>query len=213
MTDTARTWEMIHAERSGLADLLEDLAPAEWSTPTLCGDWSVTLLAAHILSGAEQTTSRFMRGMAGTGFRFDALMTKDAHRFAALSPGETIQRLRARTTTTNHPPAPVMAMLGEVVVHGEDLRRPLRRPGSPDIEASRACLDMYRTASFPVGGRKRIRGLRLVATDADWCAGDGPDVSGSASSLLLAMTGREAGLEGLSGEGVPVLAGRLARTG
>ena len=46
---------------------------------------------------------------------------------ASVPSGRTalVARLRARTTTTNHPPAPVMAMLGEIVVHGEDIRRPL----------------------------------------------------------------------------------------
>jgi uncharacterized protein (TIGR03083 family) len=125
-------------------------------------------------------------------------------------PDELVARLRARTTTYNHPPAPVSAMLGEVVVHGEDLRRPLGLTASPDVEASAACLEMYRTASFPVGGKKRIRGLRLVATDTDWSAGDGPEVTGPAASLLLAMTGRDAGLADLSGPGLDVLRGRLA---
>jgi uncharacterized protein (TIGR03083 family) len=210
MANDTQTWEMIHAERSVLAETLAGLTGNQWTTPSLCAGWTVHQLAAHILAGAEQTGPKFVRGMVSTGFRFDALMKRDVERLAVLAPEEIIDRLRARTTTTNKAPAPAMAMLGEVVVHGEDLRRPLGLTGSPSIEASRACLEMYRTASFPVGGKKRIHDLRLVATDADWTCGEGPEVSGPATSLLLAMTGRAAGMDGLTGEGASVLGARLA---
>jgi uncharacterized protein (TIGR03083 family) len=209
VTDT-QTWSLIHAERSALADTLDELTPDQWATASLCAGWNVKQLAAHVLAGAEQTAPHFASGMVRSGLRFDTFMQRDAKRLSALSTDEITARLRARTTTTNRPPAPVVAMLGEAVVHGEDLRRPLGLTRSPDAEASRACLEMYRTASFPVGGRKRIGGLRLVALDADWSTGDGPEVTGPALSLLLAMTGRDAGLAGLTGEGLPILAARLA---
>ena len=209
MADT-QTWSLIHAERSSLADTLAELTPDQWATPSLCAGWNVRQLAAHVLAGAEQTGPHFVSGMVRSGFRFDTFMQRDAERLSALSTDEITRRLRVRTSTTNRPPAPVVAMLGEVVVHGEDLRRPLGLTGSPDGEASRACLELYRTASFPVGGRKRIHGLRLVAPDADWSTGDGPEVTGPALSLLLAMTGRDAGLAELTGDGLPLLAARLA---
>jgi len=76
-------------------------------------------------------------------------------------------------------------------------------------EAANACLEMYTRASFPVGGKKRIHGLRLTTTDTGWSYGAGPEVSGPALSLLLAMTGRPAGLKELSGDGAPVLSQRL----
>ncbi len=100
-------------------------------------------------------------------------------------------------------------MLGEVVVHGEDLRRPLGIAAPTDPEAADACLAMYTKASFPVGGKKRIAGLRLVSTDTGWTYGEGPEVCGPALSLLLAMTGRAAGLDDLSGEGAPQLGQRV----
>jgi hypothetical protein len=68
---------------------------------------------------------------------------------------------------------------------------------------------MYTKASFPVGGKKRIVGLRLVSTDTGWTYGAGPEVSGPAMSLLLAMTGRPAGMDQLSGAGASQLGARL----
>jgi uncharacterized protein (TIGR03083 family) len=209
MSDNARTWTLIHSERKALAAALAGLTPEQWEAQSLCAAWTIKDLAAHVLSGAEQTPGRFMRGMAVTGLRFNALMERDARNFARLSPEQIVDRLGQRTSTTNHPPAPVMAMLGEVVVHGEDIRRPLGLTAMVADDAANACLQMYTKASFPVGGRKRIGGLRLAATDTGWSYGTGAEVSGPAMSLLLAMTGRAAGIDGLTGDGVATLSERI----
>jgi uncharacterized protein (TIGR03083 family) len=209
MSDDVKTWAMIHAERKAVATTLEGLTPEQWGAASLCGGWTVGFLAAHILAGAEQTTGHFLSGMAASGFRFNAFMERDARSRAELSREQIVDRLRQRTTTTNHPPAPVMAMLGEIVVHGEDIRRPLGLPGTVAGDAANACLQMYTKASFPVGGKKRIHDLRLVTTDTGWSHGAGPEVSGPAMSLLLAMTGRAAGLDGLSGDGAAALRERM----
>lgn len=60
-----------------------------------------------------------------------------------------------------------------------------------------------------LGAGRRIRGLRLHATDIDWTHGEGPEVSGTGEALLMAMTGRAAVVDELGGPGKPVLAGRL----
>jgi uncharacterized protein (TIGR03083 family) len=209
MPDNATTWRLIHSERVSLANTLEGLSSEQWTAASLCAGWSIHLAAAHVLAGAEQTGPRFMAGMAASGFRFNSMVGRDVSRLGALSPKELVQRLRARTTTTNHPPAPVMAMLGEVVVHGEDIRRPLRLGVEPSADATVACIEMFKGANFPVGAKKRIAGVRLVATDSDWSHGAGPELTGPMLSLLLAMTGRAAGLEGLTGEGVAVVGSRM----
>jgi uncharacterized protein (TIGR03083 family) len=169
----------------------------------------VQVTAGHIVVGAEQTKAGFLKGMAKNAFRFNTMMDRDARRMGALSPSEIVERLRARTTTTNGPPAPVVTMLGEIVAHGEDIRQPLGLSSDTSAEAVAACLDMYKKASFPVCTKKRIAGMRLVCTDVDWSHGEGPEVSGPGRSLLLAMTGRSAGLDGLSGPGLAQLQSRM----
>jgi uncharacterized protein (TIGR03083 family) len=208
MADNTTTWALIHRERVALADTLDGLSPAQWQTASLCAGWSVHLAAAHVLAGAEQTGPRFMAGMMASGFRFNTMVRRDVSRLGALGPHEIVKRLRARATTTNHPPAPVMAMLGEVVVHGEDIRRPLGLDAAPSVDATVACLEMFKGANFPVGAKKRISGVRMVASDSDWSHGTGPEVRGPTLSLLLAMTGRPVGLDGLTGDGVAVLRSR-----
>ena len=205
MSDDGKTWAMIHAERKALAATLEGLTPEQWDCASLCAGWTVGFLAAHVLAGAEQTPGHFFSGMVASGFRFSAFMERDARSRGQLSPEQIVGRLRQRTTTTNHPPAPVMAMLGEVVVHGEDIRRPAGLEGTVADDAANACLEMYTKTSFPVGGKKRVPGLRLVAADTGWSYGAGPEVSGPAMSLLLAMTGRAAGMKDLTGDGAAAL--------
>lgn len=208
MGDDTKTWELIHSERSSVADTLEGLAPEQWSAPSLCGGWSVQLLAAHIVNGAEQTTGQFFAAMAANSFRFNRMMDREARALQGLAPEDLVTRLRARTTTTNRAPAPVVTMLGEIVIHGEDLRQPLGIPSEVAPEATVACLEMYKKSSFPTGTKKRIAGLTLTATDVGWSLGNGPEVSGPGMSLLLAMTGRPAGLEGLGGEGLDTMRSR-----
>ena len=57
-------------------------------------------------------------------------------------------------------------------------------------------LDFARTAP-PIGAFRRIRGLRLVATDLDWAMGKGAEVTGTGEALLMAMAGRGDAVEGV----------------
>ena len=207
--DDTKTWQLIHQERAAIADTLASLTSAQWAEPSLCGAWSVQVAAGHILAGAEQTRTHFMKRMLANGFRFNTVMDRDARRMGALPPTEIITRLGATTTTTNRPPAPVMTMLGEIVVHGHDIRGAIGEPSSTNPEAIAACLQMYSGANFPVGTKKRISGLRLVATDVAWTHGAGPEVSGPGISLLMAVTGRRGGLDGLTGDGLATLRSRM----
>jgi len=202
------TWNMIHDERTRSADMLESLSSEQWTANTLCAGWNVRQVAAHMMIASEQTTGHFLKGLIGSGFRFDTMTRRDVGRASALSPGEIIARIRARTTTTNKPPAPAMAMLGEVVVHGTDIRQPLSIDDDTSLDAKLACLNMFKNSNFPVPGKKTIEGLRLRATDSDWSHGSGPEVSGPTLALLMAMVSRPL-FASLSGDGLDILRARI----
>jgi uncharacterized protein (TIGR03083 family) len=208
-TDDAKTWKMIHAERATIADVLAALTPDQWAAPSWCGAWSVQQTVGHIVVGAEQTKGKFMKRMAANAFRFNTMMDRDARSTGARPAAELVERLRARVGTTNGPPAPAMTMLGEIVVHGQDVCQPLGVVSGTKPEAIIACLDMYKGANFPVGTKKRIAGLRFSAPDIGWSHGDGPEVSGPGLALLVAITGRAGGLDALAGDGLPTLRGRM----
>ena len=202
----ADTWKHIHAERRQMAETWTAMSAGQWAAQSWCQGWSVQDTAGHIVAAAEQTPPNFYKELASAGFRFNVFTDRGARRLAAAGPDELARRLRARTSTTNHPPAPVMAMLGEIVVHGEDIRRPLGLKHQPPEEALVAVADSWKNSNLLIGSKRRITGLRLRATDTEWVHGDGPEVSGPLLSLILAMTGRKDVHPDLTGEGVAELA-------
>ncbi len=191
-----------------MAEAWAKLTDEQWATASWCAGWTVKQTAGHILSAAEQTPPHFYVQLAQAGFRFSTFTERGAERLGALEPQELSTRLEARTTTTNRPPAPVVTMLGEIVVHGEDMRRPLGLHHSVDADALVAIADSYKRSNLLIGSKRRIGGLRLTATDVAWSTGDGPEVSGPLLSLILVMTGRAAASSELSGEGLPTLLAR-----
>jgi uncharacterized protein (TIGR03083 family) len=158
---TDETWKHIHAERAEMADALSSLSPDQWAAPSWCEGWSVQVTAGHILAAAEQTPLSFYKKLISAGFKFNVFVERDATGLGAIGPDELVRRLRARTSTTNHPPAPVMAMLGEIVVHGQDIRRPLGLSHQPPEEALVAVANSYRKTNILIGAKRRIADLRL----------------------------------------------------
>src|SRR5665213_3060280 len=201
-------WSHIHAERAQMAVTWKGLTPEQWASSSWCVGWPVQEVAGHVVAAAEQTAPNFFKDMALARFNFDAFADKDAKRNAAAGPGELIRRLEARTTTTNHPPAPVVAMLGEIVVHEEDIRRPLGLTHSPPTAALVAVADSWKNSNLLIGAKRRVAGLRLQATDTDWSHGEGPEVSGPMYSIVLGMSGRKGAYSDLTGDGVALLAQR-----
>jgi len=204
----AEIWKLIHEERSAMVETWTTITEEQWATPSWCKGWTVQQVAGHILAAAEQTPLNFYKQLTRAGFKFDVFTDRDAKRLGALNTDELIARLRARTTTTNHPPAPVMAMLGEIVVHGEDIRRPLGIDHQISDEALIAVADSYKRSNLLIGSKRRIAGLMLKSTDVDWSTGSGPEVAGPLASLILVMTGRAEAARDLSGEGLKTLVGR-----
>jgi len=201
-------WAHIHSERAQMAETWAALASPQWAAASWCQGWSVQDTAGHIVAAAEQTPVNFYKEMTSAGFRFSVFADRGARRMASIGPDELVRRLRARTSTTNHPPAPVMAMLGEIVVHGEDIRRPLGQRHQSPQGALLAVAGSWKNSNLLIGAKRRIAGLRLQATDIEWAHGDGPEVRGPLISLILAMTGRKAVHPDLTGEGLATLSSR-----
>ncbi len=202
------TWTYIHAERAALADTWAGLSAEQWAAPSWCEGWTVQLTAGHVLAAAEQTPLNFYKELLAAGMKFDVFTARGAERLAAVGPEELVRRLRARTSTTNHPPAPVVAMLGEIVVHGEDIRRPLGLHHEVPEGALVAVANSWKKTNLLIGAKRRIAGLSLRATDTGWSTGDGPEVAGPMVSLLLAMGGRRGANADLTGDGLALFAAR-----
>ena len=203
-------WSVIHAERKDLLADLEGLSDDQWKTPSLCAGWTVKDVLGHMIATARMTPGKFFPKLIGSGFNFNSFTAKEVARETAGSPADTLNRFREILGATSHPPGPNDSWVGESIIHAEDIRRPLGVAHSYPSDAVVGVADFYKGSNLIVGAKKRIAGLTLKATDAEWSTGSGPEVSGPILSLVLAMTGRRAAVADLAGEGVNTLQGRSA---
>jgi uncharacterized protein (TIGR03083 family) len=202
-------WPAIHVERAALADDLASLTDAQWDTPSLCPGWSVRQVLGHMTATAKMTPGAFFAGLAGSGFRFNALSEKKVVEQCEGTPADTLARFREQINATTHPPGPVDSWLGETVVHSADIRRPLGIAHDYPADVLTRVAGFYMGSNLLIGGKKRAAGLTWHATDTDWRAGSGPEVSGPMLALVLAITGRGAVQSDLTGDGVATLATRF----
>ncbi|QWF76640.1 maleylpyruvate isomerase family mycothiol-dependent enzyme [Amycolatopsis sp. CA-230715] len=202
------TWPLIHAERAALAADLAELTGEQWETPSLCAGLSVREVLAHLTAAASLTPVRWLAGVLRCRFDFDRQVAMRLAEHLGDTGAETLERFRRVVTSTTKPPLPVIAMLGESIVHGEDIRRPLGIRREHPIATVTAVAEHYSRSDQVVLAKGRIGGLRLVATDGPFATGAGALVSGSTLTLTMAMTGRGTYCDELDGEGVAVLRGR-----
>ncbi len=205
---TTNVWPTVHGERAALVEDLAPLDEAGWSTPSLCHDWTVRDVVAHLAATAKISGGAFFPKLIAAGFSLPRMQAKDIARERGASGADALANLRAQVESSKHPPGPTDSWLGEVLIHGEDVRRPLGIAHRYPPAAVLQVLDFYKGSNLVIGAKRRVAGLRLQATDADWTHGEGPEVSGPALSLLLAMTGRHAAHAELGGEGLATLAAR-----
>lgn len=206
MTDPV--WASIHAERAALAADLAGLTEEQWATPSLCSGLTVREVLAHLTASASLNAVRWMAGVIRCRFDFDRQVAVRLAEHLGATPAETLERFRSVVASTTKPPLPVVAMLGETLVHGEDIRRPLGLRRDHPVELVTRVAAYYQGSDQVVVARSRVAGLRLVADDGPFTSGTGPLVSGPTLALVMAMTGRTACCDDLDGEGVELLRSR-----
>ncbi|MEU6161500.1 maleylpyruvate isomerase family mycothiol-dependent enzyme [Streptomyces sp. NPDC047130] len=215
MTDLATTadvWRSIHTERAALAADLASLPEERWETPSLCAGLTVREVLAHLTAGARLNAVRWMAGVIRCRFDFDRQVAMRLAEQLGPTPAATLERFRSIVRSTTKPPLPPIAMLGETVVHGEDIRRPLGITRAYPVEVVTRLAEYYAGTDMVVVAKGRIGGLRLVAEDGAFATGTGARVSGPTSALVMAMTGRAAHCDDLRGEGVELLRARCGTT-
>lgn len=205
---TAEVWQLIHAEREVLAADLAGLSEEQWSTPSLCEGLSVREVLAHITAGATLSPVRWLAGVIRCRFDFDKQVAVRLAEQLGANGAETLDRFRRVIVSRTKPPLPVVAMLGEVIVHGEDIRRPLGIRRDYPIATITQVAEYYRGSDLVVPAKGRIGGLRLAADDGPFETGAGQLVSGTTLALTMAMVGRAAYCDDLEGDGVAALRSR-----
>jgi uncharacterized protein (TIGR03083 family) len=202
-------WPAIASERKSLVAALAELPADAWSRPSLCPGWSVRDVVAHLVATSRMTPPAFAGKLARAGFRFHEMSRREIERITAgASDADLVDALAARVDARTAPPGPALSWLGETIVHGEDVFRALGPYREHPREHLVAVAGFYASSNMLIGAKSRIDGVALRATDADWTHGSGPEAAGPLIALVMAMTGRRAAFEDLTGEGVATLRAR-----
>ncbi|MEU9763931.1 maleylpyruvate isomerase family mycothiol-dependent enzyme [Streptomyces sp. NPDC047985] len=195
-------WPLIGTERAALVADLADLSDDQWATPSLCTGLMVREVLAHLTAGASLNAVRWLLGVIRCRFDFDKQVAMRLAEQLGATPAETLERFRRVVPSRTKPPLPAVAMLGETIVHAEDIRRPLGIRRDYPTEAVTWVAEYYQGSDQVVLAKGRIGDLRLVANDGPFKTGAGALVSGSTLALTMTMTGRAAYLDDLEGDGV-----------
>ena len=202
-------WALAQAERAALAEDLAGLSAEQWRHATLCGEWDVEQVVAHLTAAASLSQSQWLRSMLAARFRPDVHNQRRLAEHRGRTPAETLDRFRAVITSTTAPSSHTPAYLGEVVVHAQDIRQPLGLARTPGVDALTPVADFFARRDFTVPSRTRVAGLQLRADDGPLATGTGPLVTGSTLALVMSMAGRMPYVAELDGPGVPTLRSRL----
>ncbi len=204
------------AQVDDLGTLADELDDADFDRPSLCDGWAVRDVFGHMCVG--HTTSGPV--IAGKVLRYRGNMAKGSFEMskawaAQRTPAEIRDFWRRELVEGRARRGIAKTIrwddsLVDHLVHEQDVRRAVDRPRPLPERRLRLALDRAPSVHSPLFSvKKKVRGLRLEATDLDWSWGDGPVVSGPGEAVLMAVSGRTVAFRELDGPGVAVLSGRM----
>jgi uncharacterized protein (TIGR03083 family) len=208
MTDDVQA--LVGPTYRALADLLEPLPAGRWDAPSLCEEWRVREVVAHVTMPARYDEAAFLAELQAAGFDFPRLSNTVAARDAQLPVEELVAHLRSDVLHGWQPPGGgAHGALAHAVIHALDVALPLGAPRLLPEGTLRRVLD-----DLTAGGGHRhfgveIGGRSLRATDLDWSFGAGPPLTGAAADLVAHLSGRVLPAGRLEGEPL----GRVAEAG
>lgn len=207
---TEEYWSAVRTVRLRVAEMLDTLSTSEWDAASLCRGWRVRDVAGHLALVPTITTRQMLAAAPRARFNPNRINTLLAVGAGSVATSEIVRELRdhagdrttAKTLDTRN-------ALFDAIVHSQDIAVPLSRTFDVPVDSTRQGLDRVWAMGWPFHAQRRLGGRTLTATDTEWTVGSGPEVRGSALSLLLLLTGRTstvrrelagAGLEGLASD-------------
>lgn len=207
--DATGRWSVVHGEREALFEILRNLDHDQWHKESLCPQWTVRHVVAHLAAAGSTATGAWMISMAGSGFNADRHNARLLKKFLGDSPVHTLENFRQSCNKSIAALNSIPGLLGEVLVHGQDITVPLGIELTPRPEAVRDVARFFVAKDFAVNSKSLAKSLKLVATDDTFASGVGPEVHGKLLDLVMALAGRRQYLVTLDGEGVGELKNRL----
>ena len=190
---------------------LQDLTEAQWTTSSLCAGWTVRDVVAHLLMPFHVSLPKFLWKMATNRFDFDKVSDKVA-RSDVRPTSELLDDLRRNAEHRFSPPGfGPEAPLTDLVVHGQDIRRPLGFAHHIPDDHARVVLDLLVTPKAAKAFAKKglLSGLRVEVDELEWSHGSGHVVGGRAEAMIMTLAGRTALLDELTGPGLDELRRRM----
>jgi len=133
MTDSI--WPAFHGECRALATDLKELSAEQWHTPSLCEGWDVEQVLAHLVATSKLTAANFVWQLARAGFRVNVATERGIAAERRGGSAGLLASLGELERSTKAPFGPKLSWLAELLIHGEDIRRPLGIGHSYPIDA------------------------------------------------------------------------------
>lgn len=200
------TFEHVAAERRDLADLIESLDEDQLAVASLCDGWTVRDVAAHLVMPLVTPLPRFAWAILkarGSFDRANLALTQEV----AESPLNLSDALREHATSRFVPPGGTPeAPLTDLLIHGQDMRRPLGLHHEIAPERLRLALAFLISPAARRGFVAHgVPSVQFIVDDLALAYGRGDVVHGSGEAIMMALSGRRAALSDLSGDGVAAL--------
>lgn len=187
--NTDQIWAVIDVQRAGLADLLDGLTAQQWTSPSLCEGWRVRDVAAH-LTHSQMAPPRVFLEALRSGFRFDPMIRRMAIEDSR-SQSQVAAALRAMVGSRRKIPGTTARdPLMDILVHTQDIAVPLGIDRPMPTDAAVEVANHLWRMRFPMHPARRLQGVRLVATDADFTCGEGREVTAPIRDLVMTLAGR-----------------------
>ncbi|MDX3661001.1 maleylpyruvate isomerase family mycothiol-dependent enzyme [Streptomyces sp. ID05-26A] len=198
--DETTIWQTIDSERAATADLLAGLTEVEWTYPSLCAGWTVREVAAHLSLAHRIGVGGAFKAFVRARGSFNRMVDQTARAEARRPTADIIEELRGAVGFHRLAPGQTLKnALMDSMVHSQDIALPLGIERHMPVEAAVVAADDLWRIGFPFHARRRFAGHRLVATDADWSAGSGAEISGPIEALVMLLAGRSATIPRLTG--------------
>jgi uncharacterized protein (TIGR03083 family) len=210
--------ELISPHRRALAEALAGLSAAQWSGVTLCAGWTPAHVLAHLTMPYRISEQDFMQGLQRCGGDFTRFSDEVAEADSRITQADLVGVLASNADTPWAPPGGGLAgALSHDVIHGLDICWPagvdyhipdqamtivldsITSPLRPDTESVAA--DVHADADRKTLFGFSLDGIKVSATDLDWSAGRGAELTGRSRDLLPLLAARRVPLDLFGGAG------------
>ncbi|PKH40493.1 TIGR03083 family protein [Nocardioides alpinus] len=208
--------DLVRQERRAFIDRLQSLTPQQWEARSLCSEWRVIDVAAHLAWAPTLGPLEGGRAMLRSRLSVNRMIASSAVRWSDRGRVAITEQLEHNLESGAKPIGmPTVAALADAVVHGIDVRHPLGLVQPLSAEVLGPVADFVLRTPWPLNGvvggsaARRVDGVRLAASDVDWSHGVGPEARASAEAIARLLYGRPLAADELTGPGADVVRARL----